>query len=99
FQVELVGLDIAGADRRSGGCVGDTAADVLAQRRDDGAGDLVLDGEHVFCGQRGIEGVRPEMRVASGIDQLGRHPDRVTGLAYAPFEDVTNAELARNGRY
>src|SRR6266571_5375628 len=33
------------------------------------------------------------MRVAQGIDQLHIHPDGVTRLLYAPFENVCHTEL------
>ncbi len=62
------------------------------QSRNDGVGDLVLDGENV--GQFAVEGLRPEVAVVAGVNQLCGNPHPVAGLAHTAFQDVINLQFA-----
>ena len=73
--------DFGGADRR-------------VHRAGDPFGDLVLEVEDVL--EHTVIAVGPDMRAAGGVDQLGRDPDAVAGLADAAFEHVAHAELPRH---
>jgi hypothetical protein len=58
---------------------------------DDRRGDLVLDGENVI--QRPIPGLRPQLGVGAGIDQLRRDPQHVAGPAHRALEDMRHVQL------
>ena len=49
-----------------------------------GFGDLALNGKDI--GQIPIVGLRPQMRVGAGIDQLRVHPDLIGGTLDTAFE-------------
>ncbi len=56
------------------------------------ARDLVLDGENV-CDVTVVT-LGPEVVVRTGIDELRRDAESVTGLANAPFQYIPNPEIA-----
>ena len=58
--------------------------------------DLVLDREDVV--ELAVVGLRPQVRVGAGLDQLRRDPDRVARLAHRAFEHVRHVQRARDLR-
>ena len=60
------------------------------QRSRDRARQLVLHGEHVRQGP--LVPLRPELVAVGHVDQLGRDPDPVAGLAHAAFEQGVHLE-------
>ena len=58
--------------------------------------DLVLDLENVV--QLAVVGLRPQVRVGAGLDQLRGDPDRVAGLADRAFQHVGHVQRARDLR-
>ena len=90
LQVERVGLGIGRARLRR-----------RAEQRDlellDHVGrDLVLDREDVV--ELAVVGLRPQVRVGAGLDQLRRDPDRVARLAHRAFQHVRHVQRARDLR-
>jgi len=88
-QVEVVGGQIGcrSAARASGfSCLQGWLDDTR-----DAGGDLVLQVEHVF--ERAVEAVGPEMRAASGVDQLRRDAHTPARLADRAFENVADTQL------
>ncbi len=80
---------------RIGGRFGVLSRDQLkAERNSDLAGDLVLDGEQIT--DVAIEPLGPSVRVALGVDQLGRDPNLLVRSLDAPLQHVAHAELAAN---
>jgi hypothetical protein len=67
-----------------------------AQRRDDGVGDLILDGEDVV--QLAVVGFRPQVAVLHRVDQLRGDAHPVARFAHAALEDVVHIQLARDHR-
>src|SRR2546430_8405354 len=65
------------------------------QRRHDRAGDLLLHGEHVR--EIALECLRPEMRTAARLDQLGGDPDAISRFADTAFEQIRSAEFLADG--
>ena len=61
---------------------------------DDPVADLVLQGERVL--EQAIVALGPDVLVLWRIDELGGHPHAVVDFAYAAFDDVLAAELARD---
>ena len=59
-------------------------------------GDLVLDLEDVV--ELAVVGLRPQMRVGAGLDQLRGNPDGVARLAHRAFEHVGDVQRARDLR-
>ncbi len=55
----------------------------------DGFGNFALNGKDIV--QRPMIIFRPKMRVGSGVDQLGAHPDAICCALDVPFQDVDNA--------
>ncbi len=70
--------------------------------RGQGRRDLLRDGASNFALQRKhvpeltIEALRPEVRVAFRLDQLGRHADPVSGASDRSLDDRIDPELAGN---
>jgi hypothetical protein len=60
----------------------------------DAFGDLALDGEDI--GQIAIVGLRPEVSVVAGIDQLRDHAHLVSRPLDAAFDHMRHAQLLRN---
>jgi hypothetical protein len=58
--------------------------------------DLVLDREDVV--ELAVVGLRPQVRVGPGADQLRRDTHRVAGLAHRAFEHIGNVQRARDLR-
>ena len=90
LQVQRVGLGIGRAHLRR-----------RAEQRDlellDHVGrDLVLDREDVV--ELAVVGLRPQVRVGAGVDQLRGDPHRVAGLAHRAFEHVRHVQRARDLR-
>ena len=56
--------------------------------------DLVLDREDVV--ELAVVGLRPQVRVGAGLDQLRRDPHRVARLAHRAFEHVRHVQRARD---
>src|SRR5947209_215323 len=56
----------------------------------DGFGDLALNSKDVR--QITIIGVRPDVSIVAGIDQLGVDPHLTTGALHAAFDEVVNPE-------
>ena len=80
---------------RIGGRFGVLSRDQLkAERNGDLAGDLVLDGEQIT--DVAIEPLGPSVRVALGVDQLGRDPNLLVRSLDAPLQHVAHAELSAN---
>ena len=57
----------------------DVQAQFLLHRGDNGIGDFILDDQHVV--QVTVESLRPQMPVATRVDQLRRNTDPVAGPA------------------
>src|SRR5262245_6457148 len=70
------------------------ALDSRRDRTDDASSDAVLEIEHVF--KRTVEMIRPEMRAILCIDELACDSHARSCLAHAPFQHVTDAEIAAN---
>src|SRR5690349_15222202 len=64
------------------------------QRRDDGAGHLVLNGEDIL--KLPVVALRPDVPVGLSVDQLHGDADSIARLAYAALENVVDPELARD---
>ena len=58
--------------------------------------DLVLDREDVV--ELAVVGLRPQVRVGAGLDQLRRDPHRVARLAHRAFQHVRHVQRARDLR-
>ena len=58
--------------------------------------DLVLDREDVV--ELAVVGLRPQVRVGAGLDQLRRDPYRVARLAHRAFQHVRHVQRARDLR-
>ena len=58
--------------------------------------DLVLDREDVV--ELAVVGLRPQVRVGAGLDQLRRDPHRVAGLAHRAFQHMRHVQRARDLR-
>ena len=58
--------------------------------------DLVLDREDVV--ELAVVGLRPQVRVGAGADQLRGDPHRVARLAHGAFEHVRHVQRARDLR-
>src|SRR2546426_8938089 len=82
LQVQRVGLEVVGIALRRG--VGDVGQEGRAQRADDGAGDLVLDREHVV--QRTIVTLRPKRASVVGGSELRRDAQTVSGLPHRALQ-------------
>jgi hypothetical protein len=74
--------------RQDAGFVGD--------RRDDAIRDVVLDGEEVGALERLVVGVRPQVRTASGVHEVGGDSDRAGRLPCRAAEHVPRAEPLRD---
>ena len=64
------------------------------QSGDDRTGDLVLDGEDVL--EVAVEALRPKMKAAGRIDQLGIDPDAIGHPPDAAFEHITYLQVLRD---
>jgi hypothetical protein len=85
-QVELVGIEIP--RRWPHRHLPDTQR--IAERVDDGLGDVFLDEKNVF--QVAIEAVCPEPPVGAGINELGGNADPLALLAHRALQDVRDAQ-------
>ena len=65
--------------------------DPAAQRRHDGRGHLVLDGEDVL--ELAVVALGPDMRLGLAVDQLHGDAHAVGGLAHASLDHVVDAEF------
>ena len=61
------------------------------QRLGDGAGHLVVDGEHV--GRGALEALRPDSKAVGRADEARGHADARGRLAHRPLDDDLHAEL------
>ena len=68
--------------------------DTPRQRRDDGRGHFVLDGEDVI--ELAVVALGPDVRVGFGVDQLHGDADAIARLAHAALDDILHLELARD---
>src|SRR5207302_10522689 len=68
--------------------------DATGKRGDDRSRHLVLDGEDIL--QLAVVAFGPDVPIGLRIDQLHGNADAIADLAHAPFEDVFDAELARD---
>ncbi len=89
-QIPIVRLDVVGASARHPPALLGRQRDL--ERGDDLTRDLVLDLEDV--GQLAVVALGPDVAAGRPVDQLGRDPDAVAGLAHAAFERMPHAELA-----
>lgn len=76
LQEQLVGIQVLGI-RLNRDPVAPKLNEIqgFGQFGDDGAGDLILDLENVLRGKLAIEGLRPQVLVSTGVDQLGGDSD------------------------
>ena len=67
-------------------------ADFPLQRCDQGCGDLVLKREDV--GEVAVVPLGPNVVAGGGVDQLRSDANALAALADAPFDDVSDPEVA-----
>ena len=72
---------------------GDDAVKVT-HRRDDLLADVVLHFEDVAVGQGAVEGLRPDLVTAGGVDDLRRDSQPISRLADPSLEEKAHVELA-----
>jgi hypothetical protein len=85
------GLEAAGRNLRQSLPLG--WRELRLERRDDGARDLGLHGEHARCRELPVERLRPHVLVGRGVDQLDVDPDLARRRAHASLHDRPDAEL------
>ena len=90
FVVALLPDRRADASRQDAVLVGDG--------RNDARDELILQGEDLFRAKGAVEGLRPEVRPARGVDELHGQANRRTNLAKAALHHVARAELFVVGR-
>lgn len=66
------------------------------QRSDDAPGHLALDLEEVVDAQLTVVGLRPQVLVGPGVDQLGEHTHPVSRTLDTALEDVRDSKLPGN---
>ena len=96
MQIGIVGLLVNDGRRFTTGCRNLDAQRAL-QRIDDRHRYLVLDCKHIS--QLPVVGVRPQVAVRPGLDQLCRDAYPISGLAYGPLQHVPHTEPFSHGRY